>query len=259
MPQPSPSPDLTPSGPETDTPSPRHRRVASVRGYLIHVYTASTLFFVVLAVQWILDGRYALALVAMAVTLLIDASDGTLARKYRVTETAGRIDGVLLDNIVDFASYVFLPLLFLMHADLLAQPMVAFATVVALSSAYGFSRTTAKLSEEGFFVGFPSYWNVVAFYLYVAAWNPWINTAIVVVLSLLAFTDLKFLYVSRLKQTRWLHVILGSVFGVSCMTALFLEPGALRSGLIYLSLGYVAFYAVHSLVADVQSRRRAGA
>ena len=234
----------------------RRARVAKVRGYLIHVYTASTLFFVVLAMQWILQGRYEIALAAMAATLLIDASDGTLARKYRVSETAGRIDGELLDNVVDFASYVVLPLLFLLHAELLAPPAVAFATVVALSSAYGFSRTTAKMSDEGFFVGFPSYWNVVAFYLYLLGLDPWINTAVVVLLSLLAFTDVKFLYVSRLKRTRWLHSIGGTAFGVACMIALFVEPGVVRNVAIGVSLVYVAFYTAHSVIADVALRRR---
>lgn len=226
-----------------------------VRGYLVHLYTASTMLFVVLSAQWILEGRYQLALLAMAITLVIDATDGALARKYRIAVTAPRIDGVLLDNIVDFASYVFLPVLFMLHVGMFIAPATLYATIVAFSSAYGFSRTSAKLADEGFFVGFPSYWNVVVFYLYLLDVPPWLETALVVSLSLLVFTNLKFLYVSRLRRGRLLHLILGGAWGAACLTALLLEPGAWRSGLIYASLGYVAFYTLHSMVLDLRMLR----
>jgi phosphatidylcholine synthase len=231
--------------------------LSKTRGYLVHLYTTSTLLFVVLGIQAILDERYALALLAMAVTLVIDATDGALARRFEIAHTAPGIDGPLLDNVVDFVSYVFLPVLFLMHAGLLMQPMALFATLVAFSSAYGFSRTSAKQADEGFFVGFPSYWNVVAFYAYLLDFPAAVTTALVLALSLLAFADVRFLYVSRLRRHRLLHVALGAAWGVSCVVALFLEPGALRAALVYGSLGYAAFYVAHSVVADVRARGRA--
>jgi phosphatidylcholine synthase len=230
--------------------------IAKARGYLVHLYTTSTLLFVVLGIQFILEGRYPLALLAMAITLVIDATDGALARMYQIEHTAPGIDGALLDNVVDFVSYVFLPVLFMMHAGLLLPPVTLFATVVAFSSAYGFSRTSAKMADEGFFVGFPSYWNVVAFYSFLLGLPAAANTALVVVLALLAFADVRFLYVSRLRRHRTLHLLLSGAWGVACIVALFLEPGPWRAALIYGSLGYAAFYTVHSLVADVQARRR---
>jgi len=227
----------------------------TARGYLVHLYTTSTLLFVVLAVQWTLDGRYQFALLAMAVTLLIDATDGALARRHRVAQTVPHIDGSLLDNIVYFVSYVFLPILFLLHAGLLLQPAWAFATLLAFSSAYGFSRTTAKQSDSGFFVGFPSYWNVVAFYAYLLDLSAAATTAVVVVLSLLVFTGVRFLYVSRMRRGRLLHLLLGCAWGAAAMVALLVGPGLMQTALAYGSLGYVAFYTAHSFVLDRQSRR----
>jgi len=229
---------------------------SAARGYLVHLYTMSTLLFVVLAIQWILDERYVLALLGMAITLIIDATDGALARKYRTVTTAPRIDGALLDNVVDFVSYVFLPVLFMMHAGMLIEPVTLFVTVLVFSSAYGFSRTSAKLSDEGFFVGFPSYWNVFAFYAFLLGLPAWLNTVLVVGLSMLVFADVKFLYVSHMRRSRMLHVVLGSVWGAVVLVALFLEPGATRSALLYASLSYVAFYTVHSFVLDRQAHRR---
>ena len=228
---------------------------STFRGYLVHLYTTSTLLFVVLGMVWILEGRYELALLAMAITLVIDATDGALARKHRVAQTVPAIDGSLLDNIVDFASYVFLPILFLLHSGLLLQPVWAFATLLAFSSAYGFSRTTAKQSDQGFFVGFPSYWNVVVFYAYVLDLSPALTSALVVGLSLFVFTGVRFLYVSRLRRGRILHFVLGSAWGAALIATLFIEPGPLRTILAYGSLSYVVVYTLHSFILDRQSRR----
>ena len=170
----------------------RSTRLESLRetipGYLVHVYTASTLFFVALAAQWILEGAHRWALMALAVTIIIDATDGALARKFRVTETAAAIDGGLLDNIIDFTSYVLLPMLLLLQTGLLAPPGVLITAFAMLSSAFGFSRTTAKLADEGFFVGFPSYWSIVVFYLYMLGTPPLFNALLILGLVALWFS-----------------------------------------------------------------------
>lgn len=225
-----------------------------VRGYLVHAYTASTLLFVALSMQWILDERYQLALVAMAVTVIIDATDGSMARRYRVSETARRIQGDLLDNIVDFLSYVALPGLFLLHADMLVTPATLWVTLMMLASAFGFSRTDAKIASKGFFVGFPSYWNIVVFYLWLLDTPAMFNTALLLLLASAVLVPLRFLYITRLTHWRLLHFVLGGLWGVACLVALLLPDGLLRDLLIYGSLAYVAFYLVHSLVADARDR-----
>lgn len=220
----------------------------ALRGYLVHLYTASTLVFAVLAIQWILDGRYGAALLAMAVTVLIDATDGVLARRYRVASSAPRVDGALLDNLVDFVTYVFVPVLFLLHAGMLSPPAPAFAGLLALAAAYAFSRTDAKLADEGFFVGFPSYWNVVVLYAYLLALPAPATSALVVALALLSFSDLRFLYPSRLRHGGRLHLWLGGAWGLAAVGALLVGPGPLRMALTLASLAYVGFYATHSLL-----------
>lgn len=227
----------------------------TVQGYMVHVYTASTLFFVALAAQWIIEGSYRWALGALAVTIIIDATDGALARKFRVKETAAAIDGGLLDNIIDFTSYVVLPMLLLLQTGLLAPPGVLVTAFAMFSSAFGFSRTTAKLADEGFFVGFPSYWSIVVFYLYMLGTPPLFNALLILGLSVLVFVPVRFLYVSRLKRGRALHIALGSAWSVMCMVALLLEPGTVRSALLGVSLIYPAYYTLHSLQLDWLTRQ----
>lgn len=207
--------------------------------------------------QWILAERYQLALLAMAATVIIDATDGAMARKYRVTETAAAIQGDLLDNIVDFLSYVALPMLFLLHADMVSAPETLWVTLLMFASAFGFSRTDAKIAGSGFFVGFPSYWNIVVFYLFLFETSPLFNTVVLLVLASSVFSSLKFLYISRLRRWRTLHFSLAALWGVACLAALLLEAGPLRAGLLYASLIYAGFYLVHSLVSDTLDRRTA--
>jgi phosphatidylcholine synthase len=228
-------------------------RRAKIQGYLVHIYTASTLIFVALGIEWVLAGRFRAALIAMVVTVLIDATDGMLARRARVHETAAGIDGALLDNIVDFLSYVVLPLLFMVQADMLLSPSTLWVALVMFASAFGFSRTTAKLADKGFFVGFPSYWNIVAFYLWLFGSSAQFNTILLLVLSGLVFVPIRCLYVSRLKRGRSLHVILGSAWGLLCLTALFVT-GPLRMTLLVISLSYPLIYTVHSIWLDVSDR-----
>ena len=227
---------------------------SSFNGYLVHIYTASTLIFVALGIQWILEGRFRLALIAMIITILIDATDGMLARRFRVKETAAGVDGALLDNIVDFLSYVLFPMLFMIQANMLLEPLVIWLSLVLFASAFGFSRTTAKQADKGFFVGFPSYWNILVIYLYLLETPAAFNTGLLAFLACLVFVPLRFLYISRLKRWRTLHFSLGTLWGCICLFALSLEPGSLRSGLLYLSMAYVVFYTLHSLWLDFEER-----
>ncbi len=228
---------------------------SSLGGYLVHIYTASSLIFITLGIQWVLEGHFRLALLAIAVTIIIDATDGTLARRYRVKETAAGVDGALLDNIVDFLSYVVLPMLFMMQAEMFLTPVTMWVALVMFTSAFGFSKTTAKLANEGFFVGFPSYWNIMIFYLFLLDTPPLFNTLLAVFFSLLVFIPIRFLYVSRLTRGRWLHVMLGLCWGALCLSALGLDPGLFRSLLLYLSLAYPVYYTLHSLQRNFQEQR----
>lgn len=227
-----------------------------VRGYLVHAYTASTLLFVIFAMQWILLERYQLALLAMAATLIIDATDGALARRFRIAETASAIQGDLLDNIVDFLSYVALPALFMLHAGMLLPPAVGWLTLLMFASAFGFSRTDAKIASKGFFVGFPSYWNIVVFYLYLLGTSQTVNTVLVALLASSVFVPLRFLYISRLPRWRTLHFWLSALWGLASLAALLSPAGQVRDLLLYASLTYVLFYAAHSLLIDARDRRR---
>ena len=136
----------------------------------------------------------------MAAATIVDSTDGTLARKVRIKEVVPGFDGRRLDDIVDFLTYTFLPLLLIWRAGILPAGQEAWLFLPLLASVYGFCQVQAK-TDDGYFLGFPSLWNLVALYLYVlhlpAAAGAGCRWPIVIVLALLTFVPIRHLYPSQ--------------------------------------------------------------
>ena len=156
---------------------------ARLFAWFVHAYTAAGALLAFAGTLAVFDGRYRDAFLLMVIATIVDASDGVLARLARVKAVLPGFDGARLDDIVDYLTFVFLPILLLYHAGNLPAGW-AWAPVgaVLLSSAYGFASTDAK-TEDYFFTGFPSYWNIVALYLHAAAFSPVINASVLLALA----------------------------------------------------------------------------
>jgi phosphatidylcholine synthase len=130
---------------------------------------------------------------------------------------------------------------FVVHTDLLPAPAeIPVASLVLVASGYGFSQTAAKTPDH-FFTGFPSYWNVVAFYLHVLQWPPAVNAAVLVTFAILVFVPLRYAYPSRMTELRALTIGLGIVWGIAVLWALARFDSDPRMLLIW-SLLYPAYY-----------------
>lgn len=142
------------------------------------------------------DRSFRLAFVLMMVATAIDATDGWLARRARVKDVLPQFDGAALDNLIDFQTYTTLPLLLLWRAEILPGESAWLLLLPLLASAYGFSQVNAK-TDDGFFLGFPSYWNIVAFYLYLVPVPTSVSVALIVALSILTFVPTPYVYSTR--------------------------------------------------------------
>src|SRR3954467_2271590 len=143
-------------------------RLVHVLAWGVHLYTALGLVLAAaIAVLLVRGGVVAFrwSFLLMVVATLIDATDGTLGRKVGVKKVLPNFDGRKLDDITDFLTYTFLPLLLIWRAELLPAGAEWVLLLPLLASAYGFCQCSVK-TDDGFFLGFPSLWNVVAFYLY---------------------------------------------------------------------------------------------
>jgi phosphatidylcholine synthase len=225
--------------------------------WLIHFYTASGAVVAFLGVIAVLNERYREAFLWMVVATLIDATDGWLARRLAVRERVPGIDGARLDDIVDYLTFVFLPVLLLYRAGTLPAAWgVGVAAIVLLSSAYGFAAVDAK-TDDHFFTGFPSYWNIVALYVFASGLSPAVNAVVLMILSGLVFWRLRYVYPTRTPTLRPLTIGLGAVWSVMVVAIILMLPKV--PGLLLLtSLFFPVYYTALSLALNVAQRSHDG-
>lgn len=227
--------------------------------WLVHVYTASGIVFALLATLEICrpetDPRRVFALLALAV--LVDATDGTLARRWRVKRRLPQIDGRTIDDIVDYFTFTFVPLLLVWRMPWLPAPAELWISIALVTSLLGFANTHAKQEEQGFFLGFPSYWNIVAFYLGLSAeWTPpWLAAAAIVLLAAATVAPLRFIYPSLAPRAWRFPVLAGALAWFALLVAMLPEYPHNPPWLVLISLIYPLFYVALSLVVDARLRR----
>ena len=225
----------------------------------VHLYTASGAVLALLIVLAAVQGDVTRALWLGLVALIIDGTDGMLARRMRVKEHIPWFDGARLDDIVDYLTYVFAPVLLLWSGGYLPEGGwgIALATLPLLASTYQFCRVDAKTDERSFyFLGFPSYWNVVAFYVIVLRLQPAVVGTLLLVFSILVFVPIRYVYPSRTQEFRPLTLGLTAVWLVAYAVILTQLPDP-HPFWLALSVLYLLYYLVLSLHLTAQRRRSA--
>ena len=204
----------------------------------VHAFTASGAVVGAIALLAVGAGNWQQAAILMLVALVIDSADGTLARAAHVREVLPAIDGRRLDDMVDFLNYVIVPVVFLVAAGYL-HPAIAAAPILA--SAYGFSQEEAK-TEDDFFLGFPSYWNIVALYIWLLDVSQLTATLVVVALSIGVFVPLKYLYPSKMPVGKLAMGVLGIAWVLAASIAVVARDATAPWHLAEITLAYPALY-----------------
>jgi phosphatidylcholine synthase len=217
---------------------------AVILAWLVHLYSAAGVVLGFFSIVLVERGDYRNALWLNALAVAIDASDGTLARAARVKERIPWFDGARLEDIIDYLTYVVVPSLIFFHAGLLPEGAAWIAAVPMIASAYGFCQTQAKTADH-YFLGFPSYWNILALYLLALATPGWLNAMLILTLSLFVFIPIKYIYPSRTAVFQWLTVSLGLVWGVLVVLTIYYLPAPPRA-MVYASLFFPLYYTILS-------------
>ena len=222
-------------------------RGAQLVGWLVHLYTMSGAVLALLMVHFAYQGEVTTVLWLFLASMVVDGTDGFAARHFHVKTVVPSLDGALLDNIVDYLTYAFAPMVLLWANGYL--PDGAWGGVLAaaplVASCFQFCRSDAK-TDDHFFLGFPSYWNVAAFYVIVLEFGTTATTVLLVALTILVFVPVKYVYPSRTLDLWWFNMSMASawllLFGLITWT---LPDASLP--LILVSLVYPAIYLVESL------------
>jgi phosphatidylcholine synthase len=224
-----------------------------VWAWLVHAYTTAGVVLALLMVHYTYLGEVRTVLWLFLAAMVVDGTDGMLARRWRVKELVPEFDGALLDNIVDYITYAFAPMVLLWTAGYL--PEGAWGGVVAalpmVASCYQFCRSDAK-TEDHFFLGFPSYWNIVAFYVVVFELGEVATTAVLLALVVLVFVPVKYVYPSRTETLWYTNMALATLFLV-LFGAITAQLPDVPLALIVLSLAYLAYYVAISLWLTIRT------
>jgi phosphatidylcholine synthase len=248
---------VTAADASSSSPASRQLRAA---GWMLHTYTASGTAIAFGALVATVAGNEVLALWLLFAALVVDGTDGLLARRLRVSQTIPGFDGARLDDIVDYITYCFVPVFMLWNGGYLPEGALGATLAVAplLASSYQFCRVDAK-TDDNCFLGFPSYWNVVALYVIVLGLSDAVVATILLVCAVLVFVPVKYLYPSKTKVHRVLNLVLAGAWLVTYALMLVQYPDP-HPAVVAVSLAYVVYYVGASLWMTVRApHRRAGA
>lgn len=212
-----------------------------VAAWAVHAYTASGTVAGFLALQASIEQQARAAFLWMLLAVLIDATDGTLARAVEIKKVIPWFDGAKLDDIVDYFTFVIVPVVFLFYAELLPPSgTLFFVALPLLASAYGFCQAASK-TPDFYFTGFPSYWNIAAFYFYLGQLPGWANGVLVSLLSVGVFIPIRYIYPTRTAPFRRLTNLLGIGWVLILLMLLYRFPSP-PGWLVLFSLYYPLYY-----------------
>ena len=214
--------------------------VAQAAGFSVHIFTASGGAVAVLALYAAIERNFSVCFAWLGLALFIDGIDGTLARAARVQVTAASIDGTVLDLVVDFLTYVLVPVVALWRSDLMPTDVSFWiGLVITIASALYFADTRMK-TEDLWFRGFPATWNVLVLYLFVLR-PPWLLSAFV----LLAAAGMMFapiVFVHPLRVTRMRHLTIAMTIAWFALAAMAIVEKLTPSGWVVGGLIATAAY-----------------
>ncbi|MGB3146310.1 MAG: CDP-alcohol phosphatidyltransferase family protein [Paracoccaceae bacterium] len=175
-----------------------------LQALFVHLFTATGAVLAMLAMVAAADHKWDLMFLWLVAALIVDGIDGPLARRYHVKTQWPTYDGVLLDLIIDYLTYVFIPAFALFQSGLMAGWTGWCAIIVITFGSVLYFVDTRMKTRDYSFAGFPGCWNMVVLVVFALQPNFYVTLAIVLLLAATMFTNLKFVHPVRTARWRWL-------------------------------------------------------
>jgi phosphatidylcholine synthase len=233
----------------TGVSAPASLRVRAA-AFGVHLLTASGAALALMSLFAAAEARWSLMFLWLGLALIVDTVDGPIARRIRVAEILPRWAGDVLDLVVDFLTYVFIPAFAIAKGGLLAHPVDLLAGIVIVTTGVLYFADRRMKTADNYFRGFPAVWNAAAFLFFLLRPSPWVTGALIAVLAVLTFVPVVFVHPFRVARLRALNAALLAVGGVLIVVAIArdLAPGPWVTG------GLCAIF-VYFLVAGLWRRR----
>ena len=245
-----------------------------IYAWLVHLFTSLGAVFGILAIIFAIEAAKAdvlgdvgtyyynikLSMYSIIVAVFIDAIDGSLARLVDIKKLAP-LDGALLDNVIDFTTYSIVPCIWIYVSSVVSTGWLIPSTImITISSSYQFCQMNAK-TDDHFFVGFPSYWNVIVIFMLCFQSSQEINQIVIVILTIFSFIPIKYIYLSRteyiskskvVKVFTFLFTMLASI---ATFCAVIVYPMKTPSPFIVIILAFTIFYILFSFKLNIKNSK----
>jgi phosphatidylcholine synthase len=223
---------------DTESPPPA-RRTVRARAFAVHMLTALGAGFGLMALLEAVRGHWPAMFAWLGVALVVDALDGPLARRLRIGEVLPNWSGDTLDLVVDFTTYVFVPAYAIAASGFLVPHLAPFLGIaVVVSGALYFADQRMK-TDDNHFRGFPTLWNVAAFYLFLLRPSPWTASLAILFLVIATFLPIHVMHPVRVQRFRLLNlalVVVGCGLAAFAVARNFEVPGAVTVVLCLIAL-----------------------
>jgi phosphatidylcholine synthase len=212
-----PAPDAGPSA----TPSAR------AAAFGVHLLTAFGAALALLSLFAAAERRWSLMFLWLGISLIVDTIDGPIARRVRVAELLPRWSGDVLDLVVDFLTYVFVPAFAIAAGGFWPEPGGVLAGILIVTTGVLYFADRQMKTSDNYFV-----WSVVAFFLFVLRPGPWISGAMIIVPAILTFVPIVFIHPFRVARLRAVSAVLLALGGVLAIVAIVrdMAPGPWVTG-----------------------------
>lgn len=244
----------------TYTPPPECTPAMRGSAWAVHIFTTLGIVAAMLALRDVLTGHPDYAIIWLLLTLLIDGVDGPIARALEVEARVPRIDGFMLDLIIDYVTCVVVPACFMYEFNVVPQNNygIAVLCVMVFTSAIWFARKD-MMTDDNWFRGFPAAWNLVAPLMFLMEARTWVGAVITLVLSAACLTNMPYPHIAR---ARWMqpYTVAGAlclVGGLVIGTIAYPEHHYYVRVLLYLGSAYFLLLSALRALHDRRERQAA--
>jgi phosphatidylcholine synthase len=200
--------------PKADAP------LSDALAFSVHIFTASGAALALFALMAAIEKNWSRMFFILGAALFVDGVDGMIARRLDVAQRLPRWSGDVLDLVVDFLTYVFIPAFVVIASGLMPTYLaIPCAVAIIISGALYFADTKMK-TKDNFFRGFPAVWNVPVFYLLLLKPDPWIGAAAIALLAAATFVPVPFVHPFRVARFRTLTIALLGIWSVLAFVTL---------------------------------------
>ena len=222
-----------------------HQGLAKLQAILVHVFTASGVVFGFLALLSAINNNFPACIFWLALALVVDGFDGTLARRYKVDVFTPNIDGAVLDNIIDFFTYVIVPVFMIYNFNFLSNTFaLPISFLILLVSCFTFINKDLK-TEDYYFTGFPALWNMLVLYLYILESSQLTNLITIIFLCIMTFIPMKFVHPLRVVHLRKTSITMVLLW---CITTVYILISGVENQIVFYTWVLVNLYFLYSTV-----------